>query len=80
VTVPQEEEPPCDHDAYETVVHVEALDRWIAEARHQGYVAIDTETTSKDATSADLVGVSMALAPNRACYIPLAHGGSDMFA
>ncbi len=78
--VPQEDEPPCDHDSYETVVDEAALDRWIAEARHQGFVAIDTETTSKDATRAELVGVSMALAPNRACYIPLAHGGTDMFA
>jgi DNA polymerase-1 len=74
------EEPPCDHDAYETVVDVEALDRWIAAARHQGWVAIDTETTGVDATRAELVGVSMALAPNRACYVPLTHGGSDMFA
>ncbi|MGN6269514.1 MAG: DNA polymerase I [Sphingomonas sp.] len=80
VTLPEPDEPPCDHDAYETVVDEEALDRWIAQARHQGFVAIDTETTSKDATCADLVGVSMALAPNRACYVPLGHGGSDMFA
>jgi DNA polymerase-1 len=34
---------------------------------------MDTETTSLDATLADLVGVSLALAPGRACYIPLAH-------
>ena len=75
-----EEDPPCDHDAYETVADEAALDRWIAAARHQGYVAIDTETTAKDPMLAELVGVSMALAPNRACYIPLAHGGTDMFA
>jgi len=75
-----EEDPPCDHDAYETVVTEEALDRWIAEARHQGWVAIDTETTGVDATRAELVGVSMALQPNKACYVPVAHGGSDMFA
>ena len=74
------DEPPCDHDAYETVVDETALDRWITVARHQGWVAIDTETTGVDATRAELVGVSMALAPNLACYIPLAHGGSDMFA
>ncbi len=30
--------------------------------------------------AADLVGISLALGPNDACYIPLAHGGSDMFA
>jgi DNA polymerase-1 len=75
-----EEDPPCDHDVYETVVTEEALDRWIAEANHQGWVAIDTETTGVDATRAELVGVSMALAPNKACYVPIAHGGSDMFA
>ncbi|QKS01967.1 DNA polymerase I [Sphingomonas sp. CL5.1] len=75
-----EEDPPCDHDTYETVSDEAALDRWIAAARHQGHVAIDTETTAKDPMLAELVGVSMALAPNRACYIPLAHGGTDMFA
>jgi DNA polymerase-1 len=30
--------------------------------------------------AADLVGVSLALGPNDACYIPLGHGGTDMFA
>lgn len=74
------EDPPCDHDAYETVVTEEALDRWIAEAAHQGWVAIDTETTELDATRAGICGISLALAPNKACYIPIAHGGSDMFA
>ncbi|MES2337980.1 MAG: DNA polymerase I [Pseudomonadota bacterium] len=77
---PPLEDPPCDHEAYETVVDEVALDRWITVARHQGFVAIDTETTGLDATRAELVGVSMALHPNLACYIPVAHGGSDMFA
>src|SRR3569623_1235325 len=63
-----------------TGVDVETLERWIAAARYQGFVAIDTETTGVDATRAELVGVSMALEPNRACYIPLGHGGADMFA
>ncbi|MBO9714131.1 DNA polymerase I [Sphingomonas sp.] len=75
-----EEDPPCNHDGYETVVTEEALDRWIIASKHQGWVAIDTETTGVDATRADLVGVSMALHPNLACYIPVAHGGTDMFA
>ena len=84
VNVPQEEDPPCDHDGYETVVDEDALDRWITVARHQGWVAIDTETTAKDPMRAELVGVSLALAPNLACYVPLGHqgeaGGGDMFA
>ncbi|MGE4219216.1 MAG: 5'-3' exonuclease H3TH domain-containing protein, partial [Alphaproteobacteria bacterium] len=58
---------------YELVQDIEALDRWIAAARTAGFVAIDTETTSLNALRADLVGVSLALAPGRACYIPLAH-------
>ncbi|MDQ2878586.1 MAG: DNA polymerase I [Pseudomonadota bacterium] len=78
--VAEDDDPPCDHDGYETVVDEDALDRWITVARHQGWVAIDTETTGVDATRADLVGVSLALHPNLACYIPLAHGGTDMFA
>ncbi|KQN25172.1 DNA polymerase I [Sphingomonas sp. Leaf33] len=73
-------DPPCDHDAYETVVDPERLDHWVQIARHQGFVAIDTETTGLDATRAELVGVSLALAPNLACYVPIGHGGSDMFA
>jgi DNA polymerase-1 len=77
-SVPMEEDPPCDHAAYETVVDETALDRWIQVARHQGWIAIDTETTGTDATRADLVGVSMALHPNLACYIPLGHGGTDL--
>jgi DNA polymerase-1 len=76
----QEDDPPCDHDAYETVVDEAALDRWIMVAKHQGWVAVDTETTGTDPMLAELVGVSMALHPNLACYIPLGHGGSDMFA
>ena len=39
----------------------------------QGLVAVDTETTSLDAMRAHLVGVSLALSPGKACYIPLAH-------
>jgi DNA polymerase-1 len=74
------EDPPCDHDGYETVITEEALDRWIAEANDQGWVAVDTETTELDAMRAGVCGISLALAPNRACYIPIAHGGSDMFA
>ena len=79
-SVPTEQDPPCNHDGYETVVDEAALDSWIAAARHQGWIAIDTETTGIDATRAELVGVSMALEPNKACYVPLAHGGSGLFA
>jgi len=68
-----------DRTLYETVTTEDGLDRWIAEARHQGYVAVDTETDCIDCIVARLVGVSLATQPNKACYIPIAHIGSDMF-
>ena len=46
-----------DRTQYETVTSEEALDRWIAEATHQGYVAVDTETDCIDCIVANLVGV-----------------------
>ena len=72
--------PPIDRSAYECVTTLDALDRWIGEARAAHVVAIDTETASLDSVTGRLVGVSMATAPGRACYIPLGHGGTDMFA
>lgn len=72
--------PPVDHAAYETVQTAQRLEAWVTRARAAQVVAVDTETSSLDAIRADLVGVSLALGPNDACYIPLGHGGSDMFA
>ena len=43
-------------------------------------IYVDTETTDLDPVAARLCGVALALEPNRACYIPLGHGGTDMFA
>lgn len=77
---PLPEMPKVDRTAYETVQTLERLEHWVARAIAARLVAVDTETTSLDAIQADLVGVSLALGANDACYIPLAHGGSDMFA
>lgn len=68
---------PFDTSAYETVDDVEALDAWIEKSIDAGIVAVDTEATSVDAASADLVGVSLSIEPGEACYIPLAHGPGD---
>ena len=72
--------PAIDRSAYECVTTIDALDRWIAEARAAHVVAVDTETASLDSVTGRLVGVSLATAPGKACYIPLGHGGTDMFA
>jgi len=74
------EMPAVDRSAYETVQTMEALEKWIARAKAARLVAVDTETSSLDAMQADLVGISLALGANDACYIPLAHGSGDMFA
>lgn len=66
-----------DSDVYETVTSLEVLKEWIAAAKDCGYVAIDTETTGLDAMSVDLVGISLAMKPGKAAYIPLAHRTSD---
>ena len=82
---PLPEMPKVDRSAYETVQTLERLEEWVGRATAARLVAVDTETSSLDAMQADLVGVSLALGPNDACYIPLAHytsegGGDDMFA
>lgn len=69
---------PFDRDSYACVQTVEALESWIEEARRAGVIAVDTETDALDSMRAGLVGVSVAVAPNRACYIPLGHGGTDL--
>ncbi|MDB5446435.1 MAG: polA, partial [Phenylobacterium sp.] len=74
-------EPPkhgaIDVDAYQCVRDVETLDAWIARARAAGVVAFDTETDALSSASADLCGVSLAVAPGEACYIPVGHCETD---
>ena len=75
---PESEQLPFDLEGYVCVQTVEALDAWIEEATLAGVIAVDTETDALDAMQAGLVGVNLATALNRACYIPLAHGGTDL--
>lgn len=72
--------PAIDRDAYRCVTTEAELDEWIARAAAARVVAIDTETSMLDSMRADLAGISLAVGANQACYIPLGHGGSDMFA
>jgi DNA polymerase I len=72
--------PPIDAASYECVTTLDRLDHWIAEATKAGIVGFDTETDSLEAVTARLVGFSLATAPGTACYVPLGHGGTDMFA
>jgi len=68
---------PINHDAYVTVTAASDLDKWIARAVEAGTVCVDTETTSLDAMTASLCGISLAVAPGEACYIPCGHRKGD---
>ncbi len=58
---------------YELIQDIAALERWVAEIEKTGHTAIDTETDSLTACTATLVGISLAIAPGIACYIPVNH-------
>jgi DNA polymerase-1 len=73
-----EDEPAFNHNDYVCVTDEATLDEWIAAGLSAGVVAVDTETDSVDATRARLVGVSLAVAPGRACYIPVGHVGDGL--
>ena len=68
---------PINHDAYVTVTTAKELEKWIARAHAAGIVCVDTETTSLDPMTANLCGVSLAVAPGEACYIPCGHRKGD---
>lgn len=66
---------------YDCVTDEATLAHWVAQAREAGVVAVDTETDSLDARRATMVGFSLAIAPGRACYVPIRHGSvGDMLA
>ena len=66
---------PIDASGYVCVRDLATLDGFIARARAEGLVAFDTETDSPSSANAGLCGVSLAVAPGEACYIPVGHCG-----
>lgn len=83
-----EEMPPPGQNEYILINDENILKQWIAEACETGFICIDTETTALTPAIAELVGISLAIKPGRAAYIPLGHtqaadllgGGADMIA
>jgi len=68
--------PPSEAPAavvYETVTSEADLERWLARLASASLFAFDTETTSLDYMTAEIVGVSFAIEPGEAVYLPLAH-------
>ncbi len=58
---------------YEVVTSQDSLDTWLEQLSAAELFAFDTETTSLDYMAARIVGVSFAVEPGRAAYVPLAH-------
>jgi DNA polymerase-1 len=58
---------------YETITTDEQLDAWIAKLSAAKLFAFDTETTSLEYMQARIVGVSFAVSPGIAAYLPLCH-------
>jgi DNA polymerase I len=58
---------------YETINTEAELDAWIAKLSAAPLFAFDTETTSLEYMMAEIVGVSFAVAPGVAAYLPLRH-------
>ncbi|MES1154951.1 MAG: 5'-3' exonuclease H3TH domain-containing protein, partial [Pseudorhodoplanes sp.] len=70
---------PVDRSKYEVVRDLARLKHWMQRAIEEGVLAVDTETNSLDPMQAMLCGFSLAVTPNEACYVPLAHrkNGAD---
>ena len=60
-------------EKYSTILNKDELEDWKRRIIEKGYVAIDTETDSLNAVEANLIGFSLAIDVNDACYIPLRH-------
>ena len=73
-TAPRPAQPPrAIAREYETVTTPERLDAWLERLLAAPLVAFDTETDSLDPMRAHIVGISFAVEPGRAAYVPVAH-------
>lgn len=74
---------PVDRSKYQAIKTLQELNAFIARIHDAGHVAIETRANSIDPMQADLCGIALAVAPNEACYVPLAHkqtgGGAGLF-
>lgn len=71
-TAPALDAPPPERH-YETILDADALDRWLSKLNDAPITAFDTETTSLDPMAARIVGLSFAITPHEAAYLPMAH-------
>lgn len=65
--------PPKTTKNYKTILTMDAFNDWLQRLQNAPQFAIDTETTSLNTIDAILVGLSFAIEPHEAIYIPLGH-------
>jgi DNA polymerase I len=66
-------ETPADAHDYHKIESQDALDAWLAKLAAAPLMSFDTETDSLDYMQARIVGLSFAVAPGEAAYVPLGH-------
>jgi len=64
---------PVDRAKYQTIRSLDQLNTWLARVHDVGHFAIEAKANSIDPMQAEISGIALALAPNDACYVPLAH-------
>jgi DNA polymerase-1 len=75
--IPAQPASPVEKD-YQLVLTQNAFDHWLERLKQADLFAFDTETTSLNYSEAEIVGVSFAVKPGEAAYIPLAHDYVDV--
>ena len=58
---------------YETIDKLEDLEKWAKQLDKCTAFAIDTETSSLDTITADLLGISLSIEEGKGCYVPIGH-------
>jgi DNA polymerase I len=72
-----------DRSKYQTIRNLEQLNAFVDRVHDVGHFAIEAKANSIDPMQTDICGIALALAPNDAAYVPLAHkqsgGGAGLF-
>ncbi len=74
---PKEASSVLSQDGYVTILDESYLQDWIARINAAGLFSFDTETDGLDTLTANLVGISLAIKPGEAAYLPLGHDYLD---